>query len=213
MGAPGAANMDRLAAIRSQRPSSASSRRPTSARPNRVRSTFMLTPPAPEEEEEEEELLLVDNTWLFVAPASLTSSQIFGAGFSRVLILNVKGWADSRLALEDVAYSFGFEASSEPDDASALPYAVEVAWRQQIINCVGPVLRGPDLLIVVQEMKPVPSTKKECTAFTCAARMIDCLSAAWDDAEMNGVPELAGVSVVLEGWPDTTETTLQCAWN
>ena len=30
---------------------------------------------------------------------------------------------------------------------------------------------------------------------------------------MNGVPELAGVSVVLEGWPDATETTLQCAWN
>ena len=103
--------------------------------------------------------------------------------------------ADSRLALEDLAYSFGFEPSSEPDDASALPYAVEVGWRQQIINCVGPVLRGPDLLVVVQgclrppvssvlscvcsEMKPVPSTKNECTAFTCAARMIDCLSAAW----------------------------------
>ena len=64
--------------------------------------------------------------------------------------------ADSRLALEDVAYSFGFEASSEPDDASALPYAVEVAWRQQIINCVAPVLRGPDLLIVVQGCLPPP---------------------------------------------------------
>ena len=84
-----------------------------------------------------------------------------------------------------------------------------------------PVLCGTDMLIVLQG-----NAADSIALFMCiqtgmdgslrgpscyGARLVDCLSAAWNSADAEGNEELAGVSVVLEGW-DCSISTLKVDW-
>merc|ERR1712216_409334 len=131
-------------------PSALGSRRPTSARP--VARRLVEEPPPP----------TLDDPWLFYCGEVLSTTQIYAAGFSRVIVLHCERWGEAGAAPRDIEDAFGCIEQQLDDFNSANRGAVEKAMT--------PAFCGGDLLVVIQGMQPKPSNEEARMCCEVAAR-------------------------------------------
>ena len=73
--------------------------------------------------------------------------------------------------------------------------------------------RGGDLLIVFQNAVPETGEFTEDAAANVMARTVDLINMAYTSADEKGLDNMAGISVVMEGFAKTGLHTLKGKWD
>ena len=152
----------------------------------------------------------------------LTTTDIALAGFTNAALLDASRWRGSNeqsaaeVAAAELAYTFGFPAHMKfPAVDDMHQDALVSALRQSFTN------RGGDLLIIFQNtvvLDDTTTTRVDPTSgmeegLNVIARCVDAINRAYASAEQAGDANLAGVSVVLEGFGRSGLPNLQGAWS
>ena len=110
-------------------------------------------------------------------------------------------------AAAEMAYTLGFDDSVAPtvtsEYRSSLAEAIEACF----------VGRGGDMLIVIQNTVPDSGDMEKDAAFNVVARTVDLIDKAYAAADAKELPNLAGISVVLEGFARSGLQELRGKWD
>jgi len=162
-----------------------------------------------------------DAHWLFSTAYRLTTTDIALAGFTTAILLDASRWkpnVEEELSPEDtaaaeIAYTFGFTEEMTPPTISRKHRSTVIAGLKK--SFIG---RGGDLLIIFQntgygEGTPLGDGEDAITAMNIVAMVLECINAAYCEAEDEAAEGLAGVSVVLEGFARTGMFRLSGNWD
>lgn len=110
-------------------------------------------------------------------------------------------------AAAELAYTFGFDDGAAPTVTSQYRDTLS----QALEKCF--LCRGGDLLIVFQNVVPEKGDVAGDAAYNVVARTVDLINMAYASADEKELPNLAGISVVLEGFAHTGLHALTGKWD
>jgi len=154
-----------------------------------------------------------DAYWLFSTAYRLTTTDISLAGFTTVVLLDAARWRGGEeltpeaCAAAELAYTLGFDDSVAPtvtsEHRASLSKALEACF----------VGRGGDMLLVIQNVVAEAGDMEKDAALNVAARTVDLINTAYASADAKELPDLAGISVVLEGFARSGLQQLSGKWD
>ncbi|KAK3238229.1 hypothetical protein CYMTET_51745 [Cymbomonas tetramitiformis] len=198
----------------SDRPRSAI-RRPGSARARPGSARGGAPAPAPVDYPDE------DAYWLFSTAYCLTTTDISLAGFTSAVLFDAARWrpvdgdelSPEVCAASEIAYTLGF-----PESKAAA--SVTSKHKREMLACFKHAFqgRGGDLLIVFQNMASGDNSAlgdgpEADVALNIVARVVDCINLAYSDLDGADCENLAGVSVVLEGFARSGMFKVEGTWD
>ena len=116
-------------------------------------------------------------------------------------------WISQACAAAELAYTFGFSDAIAPTVTSEHMAALAESLEKCFVG------RGGDLLIIFQNAVPETGEFSEDAAANVMARTVDLINMAYTSADEKGLPDMAGISVVMEGFARTGLQTLTGKWD